>query len=137
MSKGYLQLSLSMLLLVGFVGCKAQDKESAPPSAAEPTPAAKPANVAKPAKTAAPVEPAKIAAITDREVEAGCGMCIFKMAGVTGCKLAVKIDGKPYLVEGSDVNAHTSGLCGVSKKAVVSGKIKGNVFVATSFKLSE
>ena len=36
-------------------------------------------------------------AIAARTVEAGCATCIFNMEGVKGCKLAVRIDGKPYL----------------------------------------
>ena len=68
-------------------------------------------------------------------VEAGCGSCIFKMPGVEGCKLAVKIDGKPYLVTGADVDAHKAGLCQGAKQATCSGEIKDDTFVATSFEL--
>lgn len=32
--------------------------------------------------------------ITNQTVEAACGACIYNMSGVTGCPLAVKIDGK-------------------------------------------
>ncbi len=70
-----------------------------------------------------------------RTVEAGCGSCIFDMEGVKGCKLAVKIDGKPYLVTGADVDAHGAGLCSSAKKAKVVGEIEGDKFVATSFEL--
>ncbi len=70
-----------------------------------------------------------------RTVEAGCASCIFYMGGVRGCKLAVKIDGKPYLVTGADVDAHGAGLCSSAKKAKVVGKIDGDKFVATSFEL--
>ena len=70
-----------------------------------------------------------------RNVEAGCGSCIFGMEGVMGCKLAVKIDGNPYLVTGADVNAHKAGLCGSVKMAKVVGEIEGDKFVATSFEL--
>lgn len=72
-----------------------------------------------------------------RKVEAGCGSCIFGMPGVRGCKLAAKIDGKPYLVRGASVNAHNAGLCQGSKQVECSGEVKNNVFVATSFKLAE
>ena len=68
-------------------------------------------------------------------VEAGCASCIFYMEGVRGCKLAVRIDGKPYLVTGADVDAHGAGLCSSAKKAKVVGKIEGDKFVATSFEL--
>jgi len=70
-----------------------------------------------------------------RTVEAGCASCIFNMEGVSGCKLAVKIDGKPYLVTGADVDAHGAGLCSSAKKAKVVGEIEGDKFVATSFEL--
>ena len=72
-----------------------------------------------------------------KTVEAGCGSCIFEMPGVLGCKLAVKIDGKPYLVTGASVNAHKAGLCRDAKKAKCLGEIKDGMFVATSFELVE
>ena len=74
-------------------------------------------------------------AVAARTVEAGCASCIFNMEGVRGCKLAVRIDGKPYLVTGADVDAHGAGLCSSAKKAKVVGKIEGDKFVATSFEL--
>ena len=74
-------------------------------------------------------------AAAHRTVEAGCASCIFNMKGVTGCQLAVKIDGKPYLVTGADVDAHKAGLCGAAKEAKVAGKVEGGKFVATSFEL--
>lgn len=73
-------------------------------------------------------------------VEASCGECKFGMEG-TGCVLAVRIDGKPYLVEGvpgmaSHGNAHAAdGMCNVIRKAEVSGEIVDNKFVAKTFKL--
>jgi hypothetical protein len=33
-------------------------------------------------------------------VEAACGQCQFEMEGY-GCELAVRIDGKPYFVDGT------------------------------------
>ena len=74
-------------------------------------------------------------AVAARIVEAGCATCIFDMQGIEGCTLAVKIDGKPYLVTGADVDAHGAGLCSSAKKAKVVGKIEGDKFVATSFEL--
>jgi uncharacterized protein involved in copper resistance len=75
-----------------------------------------------------------------KTVEAGCGMCIFKMEGVKKCELAVKIDGKPYLVEGSAMfdhgDAHAEGgMCKSARMAVVEGKIEGDKFKATKFEL--
>ncbi len=74
-------------------------------------------------------------AVEARIVEAGCAGCIFNMEGVRGCKLAVRIDGKPYLVTGADVDAHGAGLCSSAKEAKVVWQIEGDRFVATSFEL--
>ena len=57
-----------------------------------------------------------------------------------GCKLAVKIDGKPYLVTGTEIDDHgdahdPAGLCVIAREALVSGKVEGEKFVATSFEL--
>ncbi|MCH7527617.1 MAG: hypothetical protein IID39_09280 [Planctomycetes bacterium] len=62
------------------------------------------------------------------------------MEGVVGCKLAVRIDGKPYLVTGSDIDDHgdahaSDGLCNAAGRAVVEGEIDGGRFVATGFEL--
>ena len=72
-----------------------------------------------------------------RTVEAGCGKCTYGMSGVSGCKLAVKIDGKSYLVKGAKVNAHNAGLCSSTKNAEITGSIEGDKFVATSFTLEK
>ncbi len=75
-----------------------------------------------------------------QKVEAGCATCVFDMEDVVGCKLAIKIDGTAYLVTGSDIDDHgdahaPDGLCHVAKPAEVQGKIEGDRFVATMFKL--
>lgn len=72
-------------------------------------------------------------------VEAACGMCQFKVKSDKGCAMAVKIDGKIYHVEGLDKktygDAHAAdGYCKVMKKAVVSGEIRKDKLIATSFK---
>jgi len=71
---------------------------------------------------------------------AGCATCIFDMKGVTGCKLAVKIDGTPYLVTGSDIDDHgdahaADGLCNSARNAVMEGTIKDGKFVAKKFEV--
>lgn len=77
--------------------------------------------------------------LKDRVVEASCGECQFEMDGKS-CDLAVKIDGRAYYVEGmkiddyGDAHAH-NGLCNAIRKAKVSGEIKNDKFVATSFVL--
>lgn len=68
-------------------------------------------------------------------VDAGCASCQFSMAGTQGCQLAVKISGKPYLVSGAKVDAHSAGLCKSIKKAKCSGKVTGNTITTTSFKI--
>lgn len=73
-------------------------------------------------------------------VEASCGQCQFGMKGKGGCDLAVRIDGKPYFVEGTDINKHgdahaADGFCSVVRKAEVVGEVKGDKFVASSFKI--
>lgn len=72
-------------------------------------------------------------------VEASCGQCQFGMKG-NGCDLAVRIDGKAYFVEGTDIDKHgdahaEDGFCQAIRKAEVVGTIKDKVFVVTQFKL--
>jgi len=72
-------------------------------------------------------------------VEAACGQCQFGMKG-HGCELAVRIDGKPYFVDGTSLDsfgdAHAKdGFCAMIRKAEVTGKVVNNRFKATSFKL--
>ena len=77
--------------------------------------------------------------ISDQIVEASCGECQFDMPG-EGCDLAIRMAGKSYYVDGSSIDDHgdahdKSGLCNCVRKARVTGEIKGERFVATSFKL--
>ena len=72
-------------------------------------------------------------------VEASCGQCRFGMEGKS-CDLAVRIDGKPYFVEGTSIDAHgdahaKDGFCASIRKAEVIGTLKNNKFVVTYFKL--
>ena len=72
-------------------------------------------------------------------VETSCGQCQFKMEGKS-CDLAVRIDGKSYFVEGTNIDAHgdahaDDGFCASIRKAEVIGEIKNNKFVVTYFKL--
>ena len=73
-------------------------------------------------------------------VEASCGQCQFGMKGKGGCDLAVRIDGKSYFVDGTDIHKHgdahaEDGFCSTIRKAEVVGEIKDDRFVASSFKL--
>ena len=79
-------------------------------------------------------------ASSSQTVEVGCATCIFQMEGVVGCKLAVRIDGHPYLVTGSDIDDHgdahaPDGLCNAARRARVEGEIDGDRYVATKIAL--
>ena len=71
--------------------------------------------------------------------EASCGQCQLGLEG-KGCDLAVRIDGKAYYVDGSDLDSHgdahgKDGLCNCIRKAEVTGELKDGRFIASSFKL--
>ena len=75
-----------------------------------------------------------------RTATIGCATCIFKMEGVTGCKLAVKIAGTPYLVSGSGIDDHgdahaADGLCNAERQAAVTGEVRDDRFVAQRIEL--
>lgn len=79
--------------------------------------------------------PSGAAMVSAKEVEVGCAHCTYDISGVQECKVAVKVDGKSYLATNTGVDAHDAGLCAATKKATVTGKVDGNTFAATSFKL--
>ena len=73
-------------------------------------------------------------------VEASCGQCQFGMKDKPGCDLAVRIEGKSYFVEGTDINKHGDahahdGFCSAIRRAEVVGEVKNNKFVVSQFKL--
>ncbi|WP_165825381.1 DUF6370 family protein [Pedobacter yonginense] len=77
--------------------------------------------------------------VNKQVVEIACGECQFKMKG-KDCELAVKIDGKPYFVDGKNIDdfgdAHGEhGFCNAVSKAEVSGEIVNNRFKAKEIKL--
>ncbi|MBL4754075.1 MAG: hypothetical protein JKY52_10850 [Flavobacteriales bacterium] len=79
--------------------------------------------------------------VIKQEVEASCGQCQFGLSG-DGCHLAVRIDGKAYLVDGTNINEHgdahaEDGFCNAIRKAKVEGKVKGGKFKAAKFELLE
>ncbi|AYN06393.1 MULTISPECIES: DUF6370 family protein [unclassified Flavobacterium] len=72
-------------------------------------------------------------------VEAACGECQFGMKG-NSCDLAIRIDGKPYFVDGTKIDEHgdahaKDGFCNAIRKAAVTGKIENNRYKVTSFTL--
>jgi hypothetical protein len=74
-----------------------------------------------------------------RLVEASCGTFQFGMQA-EGCPLAVRIDGVPYLVEGSGIDDHgdahaADGLCNAIRTARVDGQVENGKFIATKLEL--
>ncbi len=72
-----------------------------------------------------------------RDAEIGCSLCIYHMPDAADCVLAVKLDGRAYLVEGSGIDDHgdahaPDGLCNMARPARVSGHIAAGRFVARS-----
>lgn len=80
------------------------------------------------AKAAAAIQ--KVSALA---TEVACSKCVYHMAGAKGCELAVKLDGKTYLVDGAKLDTHE--WCERSLNAVVSGSVENGRFVASSVKL--
>ena len=72
-------------------------------------------------------------------LETACGECQFKLTG-KGCDLAVRIDGKSYFVDGTDIDSHgdahaKDGFCNAVRKAEVQGEIVNDRYRVTYFKL--
>ena len=72
-------------------------------------------------------------------VEASCGQCKFGLKG-KGCSLAVRIDGKAYFVDGTDIDSHgdahaDDGFCNKIRKAKVQGEVVNERFKANYFQL--
>lgn len=72
-------------------------------------------------------------------VEASCGSCNFGMKG-KGCYLAIRMEGKAYLVDGTGLEDHgdahgEDGFCEVIRKAEVQGDLVSERFKATYFKV--
>lgn len=73
------------------------------------------------------------------DVEASCGQCKLGLNG-KGCTLAIRMNGKAYFVEGSDIDTHgdahaDDGFCNKIRKAKVQGEVVNNKFQATYFQL--
>lgn len=89
------------------------------------------------AKKASAAQPPKQEAL--QEVDAACGQCKLGLKGKS-CDLAIRIKGKSYFVDGTDIDSHgdahaEDGFCNAIRKAYVQGTIVNNRFKATYFKL--
>lgn len=74
-----------------------------------------------------------------QNVEAACGQCKFGLPGKS-CDLAVRIKGKSYFVDGTEIDSHgdahaKDGFCEAIRKAAVQGVVVNNRFQATYFKV--
>ena len=72
-------------------------------------------------------------------VDAACGQCKLDLQG-NSCDLAIRINGKSYFVDGTDIDSHgdahaKDGFCNSIRKAKVQGEIIKNRFKATYFQL--
>lgn len=78
--------------------------------------------------------------IKDKTVEASCAQCKFKIKEPQGCDLAIRLNGKVYFVDGTNLDAHgdaheEDGFCNAIRQAEVTGTIKGNRINVTRFSL--
>ena len=91
------------------------------------------------AKARTAYEAVEVAEVVEAEV--GCAGCIYGKEGVKGCKTAVKIDDKIFLVKAGTakgkLDAHKAGLCDAGKQATLTGKIVGKKFVANKIELKK
>jgi hypothetical protein len=72
-------------------------------------------------------------------VETSCGQCKFGSKG-KGCNLAVRLDGKAWFVDGTEIDDHgdahdEDGFCNAIRKARVQGEVINNRFLVSYFKL--
>jgi hypothetical protein len=77
--------------------------------------------------------------IPTQQVTAACGHCQFGLTG-KGCNLAIKLDGKVYLVDGTSIDDHgdahaDDGFCNAIRKATIQGKVVGDRYKVSYFKL--
>ena len=73
-------------------------------------------------------------------VEAACGQCQFNMTEISGCDLAVRMNGKSYFVDNTNIDDHgdahaDNGFCNTVRTARVQGEIVEGRFKVGSFEL--
>jgi hypothetical protein len=113
---------VTMCAAVGLAGCGGGGGSSEETAAVPPSPVE--------------VEVA-FAALEDREIEVGCGLCIYHMDAADGCITAALVEGTPMLVDGGDINAHSAGLCAGAARAIASGRVEDGRLVVTRLDLIE
>ena len=93
--------TVSILLL--FIGCDSNAVNTEPPKLIEPTEHVVPT---EPKESGKPKEPSGVAMSVNQVVEAACGQCQFGITEKSGCDLAIRIDGKSYVVDGTNIHDH-------------------------------
>jgi|GEM_PF-512426 len=78
--------------------------------------------------------------INQKTVEASCAQCKFKVKEPQGCDLAIRVKGRIYFLDGTNLDAHgdaheEDGFCNAIRQAVVTGTIKGNRIQVSQFNL--
>ena len=124
---------VSILLLL--IGCASNAVNTEPPELIEHTEYTVPT---EPKESGEPKEPSGVAMSVNQVVEAACGQCQFEMTENSGCDLAVRIDGKSYFVDGTNIHEHgdahaDDGFCEVIRSANVKGEIIEGRFKSESF----
>ena len=124
---------VSILLLL--IGCASNAVNTEPPELIEPTEYVVPTEPKEPGE---PKEPSGVAMSVNQVVEAACGQCQFEMTEKSGCDLAVRIDGKSYFVDGTNIHEHgdehaDDGFYEVIRSANVKGEIIEGRFKSESF----
>jgi len=124
---------VSILLLL--IGCASNAVNTEPPELIEPTEYVVPTEPKEPGE---PKGPTGAAMSVNQVVEAACGQCQFEMTENSGCDLAVRIDGKSYFVDGTNIHEHgdahaDDGFCEVIRSANVQGEIIEGRFKSESF----
>lgn len=79
--------------------------------------------------------PTTLVSLSSETVEVGCGKCVYDIPGVTSCVLAAKIGDHAVLVTGAEVELQDHGLCEDTGTALVSGRLEGDTFVATTVEM--
>ena len=88
-------------------------------------------------KAAKPIEPDKNKKTLT--LETACGQCQFGLPGES-CDLAIRLDGKAYFVDGTDIDSHgdahsNDGFCNAVRMAKVQGELEGDRFKVTYLQL--
>lgn len=82
----------------------------------------------------------KTQTVKNKIVEASCAQCQFKVKEPRGCDLSIRLGGKVYFVDGTNLDAHgdaheEDGFCNAIRQAKVTGTIEGDRIKVIQFDL--